>query len=272
MPSIPTITKTRSRDRRCKGGLYQHLGLDVCPRLNIKLKIAKNTNLRVSAGKGYRLANILAENTQVFASQRVLHIENGLKPEVAWNYGLTFTQDFKLFGNNAEFSLDAYRTDFLSQVIVDNDSLPTAVFFYNLDGHSFANSLQAQVVVEPVKRLSITLAFRINDVQTTTGGKLQEKAMVNLYKGLVSASYATKFEKWKFDATLQVNGPQRLPDTQKMPVFLQRPGYSPVYINLLAQITRKFKFIEIYLGGENLTNLPPDGPDLRILGSVPYSF
>jgi len=230
------------------------------PRLNIKLKIAKNTNLRVSAGKGYRLANILAENTQVFASQRVLHIENGLKPEVGWNYGLTFTQDFKLFNNNGEFTLDAYRTDFMSQVVVDNDSLPTAVFFYNLDGKSFANSLQAQVVVEPVKRLTVTLAFRVNDVKTTTSGKLQEKAMVNLYKGLLSASYATKFDKWKFDATLQVNGPQRLPDTQKMPVFLQRPGYSPVYINLLAQITRKFKYIEIYLGGENLTNYRQTDP------------
>ena len=60
--------------------------------------------------------------------------------------------------------------------------------------------------------------------------------------------------KWKFDITGQLNGPSRLPDTQKMPSSLQRPGSSPAWFNLLAQVTRKFKNFDIYLGGENLTN------------------
>jgi outer membrane receptor protein involved in Fe transport len=78
--------------------------------------------------------------------------------------------------------------------------------------------------------------------------------MVNQYKGLLSLSYATKFEKWKFDLTGQLNGPARIPDTDKMPVKLQRPSWSPVWFNLLAQITKKFKHFDVYLGGENLTN------------------
>ncbi len=129
-----------------------------------------------------------------------------------------------------------------------------------MDGPSYANSGQVQITAEPVKRLTVLLAFRINDVEATTDGTLQEKPMVSLYKGLASVAYATKFDKWKFDLTCQVNGPQRLPNTSKMPAKLQRPGYSPVFVNLLAQVTKKFKYFEVYLGGENLTNFRQTDP------------
>jgi hypothetical protein len=84
--------------------------------------------------------------------------------------------------------------------------------------------------------------------------------MVNAYKGIVSLNYATKFDKWKFDFTTQFNGKARIPDTQKMPVSLQRGEYSPAYVQLLAQVTRKFKVFEVYLGGENLTNFTQKDP------------
>ncbi|HOW31676.1 MAG TPA: TonB-dependent receptor, partial [Bacteroidales bacterium] len=65
---------------------------------------------------------------------------------------------------------------------------------------------------------------------------------------------------WKFDVTLQLNGPSRLPDTQKMPEALRRPSSSPVYPQLLGQVTRKFKYFEVYIGGENLTNFKQEDP------------
>jgi hypothetical protein len=43
-----------------------------------------------------------------------------------------------------------------------------------------------------------------------------------------------------------------------MPVKLQRPGQSPAWFQLLGQITKKFKFIDVYIGGENLTNFTQD--------------
>lgn len=230
------------------------------PRLHIRGNLTESLTLRASAGKGYRSPNLLAENSGVFVSQRVLYFAPQLGNEEAWNYGLNLTWKFNLFGEPAELSLDAYRTDFVHQIIVDQDSLPTAIFFYNLDGPSYANSVQGQLVFSPVVRFTITTAFRWNDVWVSEGSGLQRKAMVNLYKGLLSLSYATKFDKWKFDLTGQLNGPARLPDTQKMPVALQQPTQSPVWINLLAQITRKFKHFEIYLGGENLTNFRQTNP------------
>jgi len=77
---------------------------------------------------------------------------------------------------------------------------------------------------------------------------------------LLSLGYATRFDKWKFDLTGQFNGPMRLPSTEKMPPSLQRPSLSPAWINLLAQVTRKFKHFDVYLGGENLANVRQTDP------------
>jgi len=237
-----------------RGDYNSRFGYYFTPRLHLRVNPSKTTTIRASVGKGYRSPNLLAENSSVFVSQRVLYFAPDLGNEEAWNYGLNFTWNFTLFNEKAEFSADAYRTSFVKQVIVDQDSMPTALYFYNLNGKSYANSAQVQFTCTPVRRFTITTAFRYNDVKVTEGGVLLEKSMVNQYKGLLSLGYATKFEKWKFDLTGQLNGPSRLPDTRKMPVSLQRPAWSPVWFNLLGQVTKKFKHFEVYVGGENLAN------------------
>ncbi len=239
---------------------HNKFGTFFTPRMHLRYKITPATTFRASIGKGYRTANVFAENYSIMASQRVIHFVDELKQESAWNMGVNLTQDFKLFGRDAQLDMEAYRTEFINQVIVDLDSLPSDVYFYNLKGKSYSNILQAQFTFEPVKRLSILSAFRFNDVHVTENGVLREKAMVNAYKGLVTASYTTKFGKWKFDVTTQFNGKARIPDTQKMPLALQRASYSPVYMQLLAQVSRHFKKIDVYLGGENLTNFTQKDP------------
>ena len=243
-----------------RGDYNSRFGYYFTPRLHLRVNPSKTTTIRASVGKGYRSPNLLAENSAVFVSQRVLYFAPDLGNEEAWNYGLNFTWNFTLFNEKAEFSIDAYRTSFVKQIIADQDSLPTALFFYNLDGESYANSAQVQFTFSPAKRFTVTAAFRYNDVKVTEGGVLRQKSMVNQYKGLLSLGYSTKFEKWKFDLTGQLNGPARLPDTQKMPSFLQRPGFSPVWFNLLGQVTRKFKHFDVYVGGENLTNFRQTDP------------
>ncbi len=243
-----------------RGDYNSRFGFYFTPRLHVRVNPSKTTTIRASVGKGYRSPNLLAENSAVFVSQRVLYMAPDLGNEEAWNYGINFTWNFNLFGQKAEFSVDAYRTDFVHQVIADQDSMPTALFFYNLDGPSYANSLQGQLIFSPVERFIITAAFRWNDVQVTEGGVLRQKAMVNQYKGLLSLAYSTKFDKWKFDLTGQLNGPARIPDTKKMPDFLQRPDHSPAWFNMLAQVTKKFKYFDVYLGGENLTNFRQTDP------------
>lgn len=236
-----------------RGDYHNDYGFFATPRFHLRYKPDEKTTFRASAGKGYRTANVLSENSGIFISQRKLVFFEKLDQEEAWNFGANITKEFKLFTRTAEFSIDAYRTSFIHQVIADMDSMPNAVYFYNLDGKSYSNSLQAQLTFLPLKSLSVTMAYRRNDVKMEIGGRLRDKPFANNYKGLITLSYATRFDKWKFDITGQFNGSARLPDTYKMPAKLQRTTHSPEYFNLLAQITRKFKYFDIYLGGENIT-------------------
>jgi outer membrane receptor for ferrienterochelin and colicins len=235
-------------------------GTFITPRLNIKYTINESLSLRGSAGKGYRTANVFAENYSLMASQRLLTFAEPLKQEEAWNFGLNLNKEIKLFGNKAEIDLEGYHTNFINQVIVDMDSLPQSVFFYNLNGKSYSNSLQVQLTVEPIKHFNVLLALRSNDVKTTIGGKLRDKPFVTTFKGLATLQYSTKFEIWKFDLTGQLNGPARIPDTQKMPAALRRDAHSPIFFNLLAQVTKKYKHFDVYVGGENLTNFTQKDP------------
>ncbi|MCX6285943.1 MAG: TonB-dependent receptor [Bacteroidetes bacterium] len=243
-----------------RGDYNNRWGFLFTPRLHMRVTLAKGLALRGSVGKGYRSPNLLAENSPMLISQRVLYFAPGLTNEEAWNFGLSLTWDFTLFSRKAELTIDGYRTSFVKQTVVDQDSLPTAVFFYNLNGQSYANVAQAQFSFQPVKQFTVLAAFRYNDVKVTEGNQLRQKALVNQYKALLTLSYSTRFDKWKFDLTGQLNGPSRIPDTKKMPAVLQLPEKSPVWFNLLAQVTKKFRNFEIYIGGENLLNVRQENP------------
>ena len=219
-------------------------GLLITPRLHLRYNLDQHTALRASAGKGYRTANVLAENTGVLASSRVLYFTEEFEMERAWNYGLNVTRGFPLAaGREINASVDFYRTDFQNQIVVDIDRDPGAVYFYNLDGKSYANAFQAEVSLEPVERFDITLAYRYNDVKSTINSQLQEVPLTTRYKGLLTLSYATPFRKWAFDFTGQLNGQSRLPDTRMNPPEYQLEEYSPQYVVLHAQVSKRFQVV-----------------------------
>ncbi len=229
----------------------------ITPRLHLKWDPLEHSVFRISAGKGYRSAFVLAENFGLMASSRkFVFSDESLKMEDAWNYGFNFVQDILIKDKKiAVFTLDFYRTDFVNQIIVDLDKSADEVHFYNLEGKSFSNSLQADLVVSVVKGFTATLAGRYNDVKTTTDGQLQDRVYMNKWKGLLVLSYATKYDKWTFDLTTQLNGAGRLPNTNNA-----RPEYSSPYFYMLGQITRRFKHWDVYIGCENITGYVQEHP------------
>ena len=87
--------------------------------------------------------------------------------------------------------------------------------------------------------------------------------MTSRYKGVLNLQYATRLNKWIFDFTASVNGPCRVYDFMKgMDGITEKNGryYSPVYPLLYAQITRRFKGWDVYIGAENLTNFTQKNP------------
>ena len=58
-------------------------------------------------------------------------------------------------------------------------------------------------------------------------------------------------------------GKKRLPDTSSNPVAYQLAEYSSPYNHMNAQITKVFsKSVEVYVGGENLSDVQQDNPVL----------
>ena len=251
-------------------GDYNSLyGFFATPRIHTRFAVSEKTVLRLSAGRGQRTANIIAENLGLLASSRELIIDeirgsNGfeLLPEVAWNYGVNLTQEFNLGNSRGTFSVDVYRTDFQNQVVIDLDDDPQKVVFYNLDGKSYSNSIQGQVDMEPVKRFDIRIAYRWYDVRTDYTNGLLSKPLTAQHRAFLNVAYET-FGKWKFDCTLQWQGKKRIPTTNSNPEIYQLDEFSPDFFLLNAQITKAFKKgVEIYLGMENIANFRQNNPIL----------
>ena len=241
-------------------------GTRFTPRVHLKYDINTDTHLRLSAGKGWRMPNAIAENFGMLVNSRQLSVNEVIRPEESWNFGLSLSKDFFLFGQKGTLVLDAYRTDFQNQLIVDMEN-SDLVRFYNLKGRSFSNSFQAEVNYSPFKRLDVKLAYRIfdvqNDVKTPSGElTLLPKQFVNRDRLLLNLAYATKFDKLKFDFTWQWNGPRRIPNTSEGHVHsTTSPSvFAPAFSNINAQITKAFYKFDAYIGGENLNNFTQKDP------------
>jgi hypothetical protein len=177
-------------------------------------------------------------------------------------------QGFNMPGGKSTFSVDYYYTHFINQTIIDMDVDVHSIYVYNLNGSfngyknkAYSHSTQAELILNPVKGFEIILAYRFNYVMQTTNRVLQEKALISPHKALLSLSYATKFDKWKFNVSLQYHSKMRLPDMSSNPPEYQ-PSPSKGYFMLNAQITKKYKSWEFYIGGENLANQKQVNPIL----------
>ena len=263
------------------GGRFDYhnlFGAQWTPRAHLKYNLSPNLSLRVSAGRGFRVPNFLSENVGYFVSSRAIINDAPLRPEISWNYGGSLTNDFTLLGKKASLVLDYHRTDFQNQLIIDVDH-PRELYVYNLNGTSFANSFQAELNVQPARRFEVKAAYRLFDVRQSMGGpfgesRLLPKMMVSRDRLLLNAGYALPYDKWKFDATLQWNGPRRIPYLSEGYVhttYANMPiAYAPSYYNLNAQLSRAFRSgLELYIGGENLTGFRQSNP--IIAANDPFS-
>jgi outer membrane receptor for ferrienterochelin and colicin len=245
------------------------------PRLHVKYDVTKSTALRLSAGRGWRLANVLTENTGVLVSSRQLVFNQqrsdayGFKPDQAWNFGANLSQNFTVDYRPGSITVDYYFTDFESQALLDLDKSAREANFFALTGKSFSQSLQVQVDYELIRRFDVRLAYRWLNVETDyLGGRLQ-RPMISRDRAFVNLAYETK-NLWMFDYTVQWLGSQRLPNTQDNPISYQALSKSPDYVLMNAQITKDFseKF-SAYLGIENLTDFKLEDP--IIASDQPFS-
>ena len=231
------------------------------PRCHIRYTPSEYVSLHASAGKGYRSPQPLADFATYLASSRNIVIDENLHQEEAWNFGGGAGGDFRLFDRKSSWSVEYYFTNFLHQTIADIDADPHALLLRDLNGKSYSHSLQAEVTIGILDDLTLTGAYRFNDVRVDYGRGLVLKPLTSRSKGLISIEYAPMMGIWQFDATLNITGGGRLPT----PFTLAdgRQSWNPefkTYPTLNIQATRNFRHFSIYIGGENLTNYRQKAP------------
>lgn len=235
-------------------------GTFVTPRFHVKWQVNDLWSLRASAGKGYRTVHALAENNYLMASGRQLVIDK-LSQENAWNYGLSTALNIPLGRQTLKLNAEYYYTRFGNQAVIDYDTDPVQIHISNLHGKSYSHTFQIDATYDLFRGMTMTAAYRYNDVKTTYGGELMRQPLTNRYKGLLTASYKTPLGLWQFDATFALNGGGRLPKayTTADGTPSWKESY-PAYGQLNAQITRTFRHFSVYAGGENLTGYKQKNP------------
>ena len=247
------------------------IGNFISPRLHIRYQALPKTTIKMSAGKANRIANLFSENQKLFYSSRLISFSSAdassefmsynyfdMKPEVAWNYGASIIQSFKLFGKDSQLIIDYYITDFDSRVVVDWES-PTNILFYNLVGRSYAKSFQAQFSYSLANSIDLLLAYKNTDAKTDYISGRQQNPLTPSNRFFLNLSYDgpsnEKSRKWKFDVTYNHLGKQRIPSTIQNPEIFRLDPFSSKLDLINSQITRVFSdSFEVYLGVENLTN------------------
>lgn len=257
-----------------RADIHNTLGTFLTPRFHMRYTPWEKSAFRISAGRGKRSANIFTENQQYFASSRVFNIVGnggknyGLDPEIAWNYGFSYLQGFNLFKRKADITFDFYRTDFVNQIVVDIEN-PSEVNFYNLEGDSYSNNFQVEFNYNPFEHFDLRLAYKFYDVQTTYRSGKKQNPLTPSHRFFANASYETHPGKndgnWRFDATFNFVGEQRFASTETYLNTIGLSEFSPSVSTLNAQITKVFsQNFELYVGGENITNVKQQNP---IVGS-----
>ncbi|MBR2352491.1 MAG: TonB-dependent receptor [Alistipes sp.] len=244
----------------------------VTPRAHIKWNITPTTVLRGSVGLGHRPTDIVTDNIGIMATGRSINISRTLdRMEHALTAGGSFTQSISTFApGDMTISIDYFYSRIFNTVVVDQEGSPMFINIYNSNGMSRTHTAQIDLTWTPVKRFDIFATFRYTDSRYTINHNgapiMVERPLVSRYKALINLQYATNLRKWTFDLTAQLNGPARIP-TQTGD--LKDSSLSPIYPMLFAQVSRRIKKWEIYLGCENILNYKQPQPILS--AGDPYS-
>ncbi len=230
------------------------------PRVHARWAFTPNLTLRGSAGRGYRTPNALMENSMIWVSSREIQFQAELMPEVSWNYGASLSGNFMVNEKPLILLADYFITDFSSQLIYDQDISSDLLVIKNLQGDSYARSFQFEVSYPILEQLDVKAAYKNYQNLMTTNGVLQQVPFQSQDRFFVNLAYATPFEKWKADFTLNWNGPKRLPNTSDSPEEFQLAAQSPDFFLANAQISRGFRWGNVYLGGENIFNFKQENP------------
>lgn len=248
-----------------------YYGFFLTPRAHLRYAPNDRTVFRLVGGRGQRTANIFTEQIGYFASDRGFFIQTqngalpyGLEPEISWNMGGSWNQEFYTGMKAHTILISAYRTVFRNQVVVDIDA-GFEVNIYNLQNGSYANNIEIQYETSPIRNLNLRIAYRYNEAKTDFQSiGLDFRPLVSPHRAFTSLSYELP-QDLNVDFTVNWNSSARIPSYVDNELTNGISSASPDYFLAYAHISKTWnKKWEVFIGAENLFNFRQENAILGI--------
>ncbi|MFT7344565.1 MAG: outer membrane receptor for ferrienterochelin and colicins [Lentimonas sp.] len=227
------------------------------PRANYKWTSQNKRNIvRLSAGNGYRVANVFTEDHAALTGARKVVFASELLPETSYNTNLNFVKQIITKKNYIlTFDATAFYTYFNNKILPDYDTDPNLIIYDNLEGHAESKGISMNLDFAIGRNLTINAGSTVMEVVKVENGIKTIQQLTERVTGVWRINY--KIEKWdlSFDYTGNLYGPMSLPLLGDLD---DRPAKSPLFSIQNVQMTKKIgKSWEIYGGVKNLLNFTP---------------
>lgn len=240
---------------------YQNqFGRQFSPRLHLKYTLDEETDVRISVGKAFRIANPIIDYSSYLATAKTWNLPTKVEQEIVWNSGLSVVHSFHLWKRNAQVVVDFYHAYFINQLVVDRERSMDTFYFEFQQRSSFNNALQVEMNASPLATLTLRLAYKWLQAKALYNGEMRQQIMMPNHRILFNVAYASRNHKWEIDATLSVYSAVRLHDVQLPDGSMLQNQYGKAFPSLIGQVTHHFKHVDWYVGGENLANYTQKNP------------
>ena len=227
------------------------------PRINYKWNTSDKKNiLRISAGNGYRVANVFTEDHAALTGARSVEFAGELMPERSWNTNVNFVKNIYT-ANNTFISLDAsaFYTYFTNRILPDYETDPNKIIYSNLDGFAVSKGVSLNLDAAWENGFKVLAGVTILDVSVEEDGERFRQLLTESVQGVWSVGYAFPRIGLTADYTGNLYGPMRLPLLGELD---PRNAYSPWWSIQNIQLTKKLGSAwELYGGVKNLLNFTP---------------
>lgn len=233
----------------------------VTPRINYKWNSPDKKNvLRISAGNGYRVANVFTEDHAALTGARTVEFDGELSPETSWNGNINFVKKMYTQRNTyIGIDISAFYTYFTNRILPDYETDPNKIIYGNLDGSSVSKGVSVNLDVAWESGLKAVAGVTVMDVSVEENGETTRQILTESVQGVWSIGY-TFSNGLTVDYTGNVYGPMRLPLLGDLD---NRPAESPWFSIQNIQLTKSFgSQWEIYGGVKNLLNFTPDASSI----------
>lgn len=227
------------------------------PRVNFKwVSQDRRTVFRISAGNGFRVANVFTEDHAALTGAREVVFAEELAPERSWNTNLNLVK--KIYSDQGNyFGLDGsiFYTHFTNRILPDYETNPNQIIYANLDGSAVSKGISLNVDAVWNSGFKALAGATLMDVSLNEGGEKIRQLLTERFSGVWTIGYAFQNLGLSIDYTGNVYSPMRLPLLGELD---DRPEFSPWWSIQNIQLTKSFgKKWEVYGGVKNLLNFTP---------------